>query len=155
MIEFRSNGLQDTERLGRLLAEVLPEQLTICLRGTLGAGKTKLVECVATAGGVNADEITSPTFVLAQHYHGKRTIHHFDAYRIADEDEFWELGVDEFFASQALTFVEWGERVAGCLPHEHLDIQIEIDGDDGRLVRLSWVGERPPQWMAKLEDELR
>ena len=115
-VEFRSAGLDDTNRLGTALAELLPQRATISLCGTLGAGKTFLVQAIAAAVGVDRQEVTSPTFVLCQEYHGTRTIYHLDAYRITDEDEFYELGIDEYFESDGLTLVEWGDRVADCLP---------------------------------------
>src|SRR5262245_39032142 len=86
-----------TECLGAALAAALPAGVTVALCGTLGAGKTRLVQAIAAACGVPRDEVVSPTFVLCQQYHGSREINHLDAYRIADEDEFRELGVEELF----------------------------------------------------------
>ena len=61
---------------------------------------------------------TSPTFVLVNEYRGRLPIYHFDAYRLRDEDEFIELGPEEYFESDGVTFVEWADRVADCLPAE-------------------------------------
>ena len=59
--------------------------------------------------------MTSPTFVLIQEYHGRRTIYHIDAYRVRDEDEFESLGPEEYFESDGLVLVEWADRVAALL----------------------------------------
>ena len=59
-------------RLGAALAEVLPDGTTVALCGTLGAGKTRLVQAIAEAVGVDRRNVTSPTFVLIQEYHGRR-----------------------------------------------------------------------------------
>src|SRR5438552_15626499 len=122
---FKASDEQDTERFGIALAAVLPPGTVVALRGTLGAGKTRLVQAVAAAVGVPREEVVSPTFVLCQEYHGTRTVYHLDAYRLRDEDEFRELGVEELFASDAVTFIEWADRVAGALPDDYLQIDIE------------------------------
>jgi tRNA threonylcarbamoyladenosine biosynthesis protein TsaE len=130
--EFHARTLADTDRLGAAMAACLPAGATIALGGTLGAGKTRLVQAVAAALNVARDAVVSPTFVLCQEYHGHRSIYHLDAYRIADDDEFLQLGVEEYFDSPALVFIEWAERVARCLPREHLAIEIAVAGDEVR-----------------------
>jgi len=132
----------DTARLGALLAEVLPAGATVALCGTLGAGKTRLVQAMAEPLGVPPGEVASPTFVLIKEYAGRVPIYHFDAYRIRDEDEFLELGPDEYFESGGLVFVEWAERVRECLPREHLRIDVEIAGPDARRFRVRAVDAR-------------
>ena len=69
-IVFDSPSEDATRALGRLLAEVLPDGTTIALCGTLGAGKTRLVQAAAEAVGVEPGKVVSPTFVLVQHYRG-------------------------------------------------------------------------------------
>ena len=114
---------------------------TIALTGTLGAGKTRLVQAVAVAAGVNASDVTSPTFVLCQLYRGRQSIQHLDAYRVRDIDEFVELGVEEYFDGPGWTFVEWSDRVAACLPDDHLEIQIEVTGREAR--RFTCIAHGP------------
>lgn len=134
---FIATSEADTQRLGRALAEILPDGTTIALIGTLGAGKTRLVQAVAAACDIAADEVVSPTFTLCHEYHGRRTIYHFDAYRLKDDDEFLELGPDEYFDSPALTFVEWGDRVIDCLPRQRLEIRIEVTGETERTFEIT------------------
>jgi tRNA threonylcarbamoyladenosine biosynthesis protein TsaE len=128
---------EGTDRLGRALAQCLPDGTVVALVGTLGAGKTKLVERIASHCGIDPEEVTSPTFVLLQHYHGRRTIHHFDSYRLKDSDEFLELGADELFESNGLSLVEWADRVDDCLPADRLTIRLEETGLTSRRFRLS------------------
>src|SRR6185295_1538611 len=111
-----------TVALGRVLAELLPSGTVVALDGPLGAGKTRLVQAVAEALGINSREVTSPTFILVQQYQGRTPIYHLDAYRLRDEDEFLQLGVDEFFSSESLVFIECAKRVANCLPRERFQI---------------------------------
>jgi len=135
MTEFRflAQCEQDTDRLGKLLAAVLPAGSVVSLIGTLGAGKTRLVQSVALALGAPVGTVTSPTFVLLNEYRdGRLPIYHFDAYRLRDEDEFLELGPEEYFEGTGITFVEWADRVTNCLPQEHLTITIEVLGHTQR-----------------------
>jgi len=135
MSEFRfiAKNEQETDRFGQMLAGALPAGSVVALLGTLGAGKTRLVQGVAVALGSPVGSVTSPTFVLVNEYHkGRLPIYHFDAYRLRDEDEFLELGPEEYFEGEGITFVEWADRVAGCLPLEYFTIEIEVLGETER-----------------------
>lgn len=133
---FTANDEADTERLGQALAEALPGGTVVALIGTLGAGKTRLVQAFAAAHGVPRDAATSPTFVLVNEYRGRVPIYHIDAYRLRDEDEFLELGPEEYFDSAGVTFIEWADRVADCLPAERLEIRCEAVGETVRRFTL-------------------
>ncbi len=130
-----------TATLGAALAEVLPDGTTVAMLGTLGAGKTRLVQAIAEASGVDRRTVLSPTFVLVHEYAGHRPIYHLDAYRIADEDEFEQLGPDEYFDGDGLTLVEWADRVDACLPRERIEIRIEVAGDHARRFTIAARGE--------------
>ena len=152
MYDARSES--ETDALGAALASVMPPQITIALCGTLGAGKTRLVQAVAAASGVQRDNVTSPTFVLCQHYHGNNTIHHLDAYRVRDEDEWFELGVDELFQQPGWTFVEWADRFPDCLPDNYLRIDIEVAGEHERRFRVTSTGAEAGGVIERLRSEL-
>jgi len=139
---FEAADEDATERFGAVLAAALPPGATVALCGTLGAGKTRLVQAIAVACGVPREEVVSPTFVLCQQYRGRRAINHLDAYRLHDEDEFRELGVEEMFESNALVIVEWADRIAGALPDEYLQIDIEVVGPTARQFVVLARGKR-------------
>jgi tRNA threonylcarbamoyladenosine biosynthesis protein TsaE len=127
---LQSVDLPGMQRLADLLIEHLDSPLAVGLVGTLGAGKTSLVQALARAAGIDSGDVTSPTFTLLQTHQGSVRIHHLDAYRVADEDEFLELGVDELFDDpQAWTLIEWADRVARVMPANSLWIMISIDDD--------------------------
>jgi tRNA threonylcarbamoyladenosine biosynthesis protein TsaE len=132
----------DTARLGAALAAELPDGTTVALCGTLGAGKTRLVQAIAEAVGIDRRNVTSPTFVLIQEYRGRRAVYHVDAYRLHDEDEFLALGPEEYFDSDGLVLVEWADRVESCLPRERLEIQIEVTGPQSRRFEVLAVGDK-------------
>jgi len=153
-IEVQLNGESDTERLGKVLAEALPVRCVVALDGTLGAGKTRLTQSFARACNVPIEEVTSPTFTLWQTYHGSRTIHHLDAYRIKDEDEFDALGVEECFDEDAVTLIEWASRVEACLPKENrLNIELEVIGEHERLATVSSEAKELEQLFESIQNE--
>jgi tRNA threonylcarbamoyladenosine biosynthesis protein TsaE len=143
-----------TAAFGAVLAEVLPPGTTIALCGTLGAGKTRLVQAVAESLGVERRNVVSPTFVLVQEYHGRRDIYHIDAYRLRDEDEFLALGPEEFFESDALVFVEWADRVEVCLPSSRVEICIEVTGPQSRRFTVVPIGTRYARVVEQLASAL-
>ena len=138
-----ANDENDTARLGAALADVLPPGTVVALIGTLGAGKTRLVQAVAAALGVPPGSVTSPTFVLVNEYTGGRLpIYHFDTYRLKDDDEFLELGPEEYFDANGLTFVEWADRVARLLPTERLEITLSVAGENTRDIDVAGTSPR-------------
>jgi tRNA threonylcarbamoyladenosine biosynthesis protein TsaE len=101
------------------------------------------VQAVANALGFPRENVTSPTFVLVNEYRGGwMPVYHFDTYRLKDDDEFLNLGPDEYFDGDGLTFVEWADRVADLLPTEHLRIEIDVAGDARREFKLNGTTAR-------------
>jgi tRNA threonylcarbamoyladenosine biosynthesis protein TsaE len=143
-----------TTALGSALAEVLPGGSTVALSGTLGAGKTRLVQAIAEALGVDRLTVVSPTFVLIQEYTGRRKIYHFDAYRLKDLDEFLALGPEEYFDSDGLVLIEWADRVADGLPAEFLSIDISVTGENERRFKISAKGESYCLVVRRLSEKL-
>lgn len=138
---FTATDQSDTERLGEMLAQLLPPGTVVALIGTLGAGKTRLVQALGSALGIPRESVVSPTFVLCQEYRGSKAVFHLDAYRLRDEDEFYELGPQEWFESDALTVIEWADRIVRCLPDERLEIRIEVLPDEAREFEIRAVGK--------------
>jgi len=127
----------DTEAFGRALAVVVRPGVVIGLVGTLGAGKTRLVRALAEALGVDPGAISSPTFVLIHEYDGRLPIYHFDAYRLANPDEFDALGSSDYWADgEGLCLIEWADLVADRLPRSTWWVRIDLAGETGRLVRF-------------------
>jgi tRNA threonylcarbamoyladenosine biosynthesis protein TsaE len=152
MFTFTSNNERDTDRLGAALASALPPGTVVGLIGTLGAGKTRLVQAIAAALGVPRETVTSPTFVLVNEYTGGRLpIYHFDTYRLKDDDEFLNLGPDEYFDSGGLTFIEWADRVAELLPADRLEIDIKITGESNRQISIRGTNPRMEELEARLQ----
>lgn len=143
-----------TDTLGAALADVLPPGTTVALCGTLGAGKTRLVQAIAESLGIDRGDVVSPTFVLAHEHHGRRTVHHIDVYRLRDEDEFLALGPEEYFYSDGITLLEWADRVETCLPRDYLKIEIEVLESDARRFTISSIGRRNETILDALQTKL-
>jgi len=155
MITLTLHDEHDTQRLGAALAELLPGGTVVALVGTLGAGKTRLVQAVAAALGVPREAVTSPTFVLVNEYRqGRLPVYHFDTYRLKDDDEFFELGPDEYFDSDGLTFIEWADRVAHLLPDERIEVTLEVAGDTARRATIAGTVENWPSIAQQLTSQL-
>jgi tRNA threonylcarbamoyladenosine biosynthesis protein TsaE len=134
---FEAQSLADTEALGQRLAAQLAPGDVVALIGPLGAGKTNLVRAIAVGLGVaNPAVVNSPTFVLIQEYEARLPIYHFDAYRLASEAQFAELGVHEYFQGNGVCLVEWADKVLGCLPKNRLEIRISITGEFSRRIEI-------------------
>ena len=151
---FVAKSLADTDRLGAAIAGALSPGTTVALVGTLGAGKTRLVQAVAAAVGVPREAATSPTFVLVNEYRGRLPVYHFDAYRLRDLEEFLDLGPEEYFESDGITFVEWADRVADCLPADRIEIQCEATGENSRTFVISATSPQGEDAIRAMSDAL-
>ncbi len=134
---FPSASEQETDRLGALLADVLRGGDIVALNGELGAGKTRLVRAIVHSLCPAGQRVSSPTYVLVQQYEGETPVFHFDAYRLADVDEFLELGAEEIFEDGGICLIEWAARVAEVLPPSSLRIDIRVTGPESREYELA------------------
>ena len=130
---------KDTAKIGETLArEAKPGEIYL-LEGDLGVGKTVFAKGFALGLGIT-EPITSPTFTIIQEYEqGRLPFYHFDVYRIADEEEMFELGYASYFFGQGVCLIEWASLIQGLLPAECRTIRIEKDlerGFDYRRVEL-------------------
>jgi tRNA threonylcarbamoyladenosine biosynthesis protein TsaE len=140
---FDATDLATTEAFGRRLASLLFPGAIVALVGPLGAGKTHLVRAIAEGLGItDSRAVSSPTFVLIQEYDARWPIYHFDAYRLTNAADFADLGVHEYFAGDGVCLIEWADRVAPCLPAEHLHVRIRITGQTSRRFDVQGVGAK-------------
>ena len=130
---------KDTAKIGETLArEAKPGEIYL-LEGDLGVGKTVFAKGFALGLGIT-EPITSPTVTIIQEYEqGRLPFYHLDVYRIADEEEMFELGYESYFFGQGVCLIEWASLIQGLLPAECRTIRIEKDlerGFDYRRVEL-------------------
>jgi tRNA threonylcarbamoyl adenosine modification protein YjeE len=147
--ELALAGPDDTDRLGRWLADSLPAQAVVFLHGDLGAGKSTLARAMLQRLGV-AGPVKSPTYTLVERYalpQGEAA--HLDLYRIAAAGELDFLGLDDIAAQARLWLVEWPERGAGGLPAPDLHVRLVLSGT-GRVARLDAASEAGRVWLEKV-----
>jgi len=119
-----------TKKIGRILGEIVPGCTVIALNGELGAGKTVFVRGVAEGLRVT-NIVNSPSFVIMNLYKGRLELYHFDFYRLEDDEELEELGLEEYFyAENGLTLIEWANKFPHFLPSARLEIEITKDPRD-------------------------
>lgn len=130
--------LEATRALGRYLVQQPERPSLLLLEGTLGAGKTSLVQGIASAVGID-EPITSPTFALAQHYpQGEPPLVHLDLYRLelaAAADDLFLQEEEEAVGMGAILVVEWSERLSLALP-EAWRVKLTHRSEGGRLATL-------------------
>ncbi|MBR3002641.1 MAG: tRNA (adenosine(37)-N6)-threonylcarbamoyltransferase complex ATPase subunit type 1 TsaE [Clostridia bacterium] len=127
--KFVSNSENETKNFAKKLASKMHIGDVIVLTGELGAGKTKFTEGFLSYYGLE-NEISSPTFTIVNEYkNDKITIYHFDVYRLADSDEFYAIGGEEYFEN-GICIIEWGEIIEDALPENYTKIAFEKDKQD-------------------------
>ena len=151
---YRVNDEAGTDRFGRALAAAIRDGAVVALDGPLGAGKTRLVQGAAVECGADRRDVVSPTFVLVHQYATRPPIYHIDAYRLRDEDEFLQLGADEYFVPPNITFIEWANRVENCLPRERIQVAITIASDTERQFEVTGIGAGPAAAVERLSELL-
>lgn len=133
---FETRSEQDTMALAARLAPMLSAGDAVLLEGDLGAGKSVLARGIARGMGVEGP-MPSPTFTLMIPYEaGGRRLYHFDLYRLADPDEYYAAGLDEFVGGDGVAVVEW-PGMADLDPEPALHIHLERGaGDDARRITI-------------------
>jgi len=119
----------------KILAEN-PKKILL-FNGSMGVGKTTLIKSLAQKLGVT-DATSSPTFSLVNEYqiNGNQSIYHFDVYRLKNEMEAMDMGIDEYLYSGNWCFIEWPENIPNLIPEEHSTITIELLPDGKRRLTL-------------------
>jgi tRNA threonylcarbamoyladenosine biosynthesis protein TsaE len=138
--EWISLNERDTFDLGTRIGEQLSGGEIILLNGPLGAGKTVLVKGVAHALGVDAEDVTSPSFTLVNPHQGRLLLYHIDLYRLDEgATAAHAVDLDEILTDEnAVVIIEWADRMGRYpLPADVWRISIDGDGDDPRKISIS------------------
>jgi len=156
MIEIRTHCAGHTVEIGKKLGKILDKGDVVCLTGELGTGKTAFTNGVAAVLGVKG-YVTSPTFTIVNEYEGRLPFYHFDVYRIADPEEMFEIGFEEYVDGNGVVVIEWADLIKEILPRQHIWVDIRKDikkGPDERVIRIQFTGERYKGYEEKFQGEL-
>jgi tRNA threonylcarbamoyladenosine biosynthesis protein TsaE len=141
-----TRSTDETLELARAVGELLRPGDVVSLVGELGAGKTVFARGVARALGVT-ELVVSPTFTIVREYEGRVPLVHVDVYRIDAVQEMHDLGFEEVVRDDAVTLVEWGDKIDGLLPGDRLDVRLAPGGaEDERVVEIEGHGR---SWSAR------
>ncbi len=151
-----SKSVGDTLRIGRKIAKNLRRADIICLFGELGSGKTVLTKGIAAGLGIKKNAIISPSFVLIRQYSGRKLLlYHFDLYRLKAAKDILSLGYQEYLYDEAVTVIEWAERLKYLLPKEYLGLELFIRQNSQRLFKFSAKGTRYKELLGKIYENIR
>ncbi len=136
-IILKYQSLKELPFMAGMLLRLAEDYKVWLLEGDMGAGKTTLTKMVCSRLGIQ-DMVQSPTFsIVNQYLTGKGdTCYHFDFYRIKNEEEAMDIGVEEYFDSGNYCFVEWGEKIPNLLPAKYLKISITLGVQKDRIVEI-------------------
>lgn len=143
------NDEQASGQWAKTLAQRLVAPLILAFRGDIGAGKTTIIRAMLRALGVEC-AIKSPTFSLVESYRCKHfTLHHFDLYRIHNEEELEYIGFRDFFSAQTVCCIEWPEHAGQLLPNIDLQFKLKIN-NRGRELEMNALTEIGQELLADL-----
>ncbi|UQD56953.1 tRNA (adenosine(37)-N6)-threonylcarbamoyltransferase complex ATPase subunit type 1 TsaE [Flavobacterium sp. K5-23] len=130
-------SLDEIENIAKQVVAQSPNKV-ILFHGEMGAGKTTFIKQLAKTLGVT-EATSSPTFSLVNEYQTteNQTVYHFDFYRLKNEIEAMDMGVDDYLYSGNWCFIEWAEQIPSLIPDEHSVITIKVLADGRRSLVLS------------------
>lgn len=126
----------ETAAVGERVGRALGAGAVVALSGALGAGKTCFVQGLVRGLGVER-RATSPTFVLINEYRGRVPVLHVDLYRIDRLADIDDLGLPDVFGRDAVTLVEWADKLGPLLPAGAVRVHIEGVGDEPRRITIT------------------
>jgi len=122
---LESGNLNDLVIVAQSIIKHSSNKKIVLLNGEMGVGKTTLVKEIAKLLGVE-ENVSSPTFSIVNEYHGNEVIFHFDFYRLEEEEEAYDFGIEEYFDSGNLCLLEWPEKISNLLPSSNLCLDVQI-----------------------------
>lgn len=153
MKQIKTSSSDETILVGRALGSILKSGDVVCLTGDLGTGKTAFTNGIASALGID-EYITSPTFTIVNEYKTEVPLYHFDVYRIADADEMYDIGFEEYLYGDGVVVIEWAELIEEILPDNLIWVKIRKNldfGVDAREIDIDFIGEKYKGYIGNLK----
>ncbi len=136
LVKLLSTSALETAKMGERIGRLLEGGDVVAMTGVLGSGKSVLARGIMAGLGV-ASKMPSPSFVIVASYDGKYPVNHIDLYRLENPDEASAVGIEDMLYSDAISIIEWAEKIDKMLPPSRLDVMIELMGKpEERLVTL-------------------
>jgi tRNA threonylcarbamoyladenosine biosynthesis protein TsaE len=108
----------------------------LLFNGTMGSGKTTLIKAIVSKLG-STDSVSSPTFSIVNEYEINNSIaYHFDFYRIENETEVLDIGIEDYFDKDRWCFIEWAEKIPNLIPDNINYINFKVLDKDHRTIEI-------------------
>lgn len=134
--EFKTRSADETFELGRRVGEQLNDRAVILLKGDLGAGKTVFAKGVAAGLGIDAADVTSPSFTLINVHDGRLRLYHIDLYRLESSSRV-DLGLEEILEDErGVVMIEWAERLKFAI-ESSIEVEISYLSDSERKISVA------------------
>lgn len=129
-------SLDQLEEVAKQIIAQNPDKV-ILFHGEMGVGKTTLIKQLCKILGVT-EATSSPTFSLVNEYQANdnQLVYHFDFYRLKNEIEAMDMGVDDYLYSGNWCFIEWAEKIPSLVPEPHSVVTIELLPNGKRSLEL-------------------
>lgn len=129
--------LTNIECIAQQFVEEQNDGRVFAFYGQMGAGKTTFIAAVCKALGIE-EPVNSPTFAIVNEYvaDNGETVYHFDCYRLNTLRDALNIGIDEYFASGNICFIEWAENIEELLPVDTVRVNIVVEDDGSREVSV-------------------
>lgn len=133
--------LEDLSKVAKYIEEECQDDTIFVFDGEMGAGKTTLVKALCEYWQVE-DVVSSPTFSIVNEYSTLKNevIYHFDFYRIDDEAEAEDIGVDTYFYSNDKCLIEWASKIPNLIPDKFVIIEISVVDESTRVLEIKKNG---------------
>ncbi len=142
-MKIHTDSAEETFEFAKQYSETLQGGEVLCMYGDLGAGKTLFAQGLAAGLGIDG-YISSPTFTIVNEYEGRLPLYHFDVYRIADPDEMYETGFDDYISGNGVCLIEWAELIQDIIPLPYTKVTIVRDSHNpatGRNIIIETIKE--------------
>jgi len=131
-----SYNLSEIDSIAQQIINQNPEKV-ILFHGEMGAGKTTFIKALAKVLGVEK-ATSSPTFSLVNEYEAKEgLVYHFDVYRLKNEQEAFDFGIEDYLYSGHWCFIEWAEKIPNLIPENHSVITLSMLENGNRKIILN------------------
>lgn len=136
-MKFYASKESDLIHVSTAFLEAVEGHRVFAFKGEMGAGKTTFISYLSKAMGIT-DEVSSPTYGYVNEYESPfyGIIYHFDLYRITDETEAYDIGIEEYLYGDNYVFLEWAENIDNLLPEKSVWVTITKDDKDVRTIEV-------------------
>lgn len=132
-------SISDIEKTAEIVLKNIKHKIVL-FDAPMGTGKTTFIKALSKQLGIT-DMTSSPTFSIVNEYYSdtiNQRVYHFDLYRLNEEEEAYDMGMDEYLDSNNWCFIEWPEKTPNIIPDDHSLIQLSVlESGDRKLILVN------------------